>query len=282
MCRIVLFRGLGGVAAWFMMLCASSVVCQTIEEHDRDEPPASRPAPVPAETVADVSAAERRIIDQTNAFRQQQQLAALEPNDKLLETAQYFADFMARTGKYGHAADGKRPSERAENHGYKPCIIAENIGYQYRSSGFTAEQLAKRFVSGWKNSPGHRKNMLDPDVTETAVAMARKPGSPAYFAVQLVGRPKSKAIGFRVRNVSKTATEYTVRRRGSEKTFDLPPRMARRHQRCRPTTIAFRKPETEFHVEDGAWYTVDSDDEGSLTVGRSSGAEAPESADAAE
>ena len=40
------------------------------------------------------------------------------------------------------------------------------------SSGFTPKELADGFLEGWKQSPGHRKNMLDPDVTQIGVGVA--------------------------------------------------------------------------------------------------------------
>lgn len=44
-------------------------------------------------------------------------LSPVDPNPKLTQTAQYFANYMARTNKYGHTADGSRPGERARKHG---------------------------------------------------------------------------------------------------------------------------------------------------------------------
>lgn len=239
---------------------------QVVEERDRDDPPTEQPADVPDETTPELNAAEQLILSQTNEFRKAQEVDAVKPDANLNETAQYFADFMARTGKYGHQADGKRPSKRAGNHGYDYCIIAENIAYQFRSTGFSTNELADRLVSGWKNSPEHRKNMLDPDVTEIGVALARKEGSPAYFAVQLFGRPKSKSISFEVRNESGTKVEYTVSRRGSEKSFPLPPRLRRTHRRCRPTKIEFPMLETTLHVKDGAEYVVQESSDGRVKI----------------
>jgi hypothetical protein len=163
-----------------------------VEEREGDEPAAEWLAGVSEETSPELSAAEKMILSQTNAFRKQQQLDALKPNAKLNETAQDFADFMARTGKYGHTAAGKRPSERVGNHGYAYCLVAENIANQFRSTGFTADGLAKAFVSGWRNSPEHRKNMLDPDVTDIGVAIARRSDSP---------RPQQDGL-FRARRLS--------------------------------------------------------------------------------
>ena len=110
---------------------------------------------------------------------------AVDPSDAGLElarrylhifgpgTAQAFADYMARTDRYGHTADGNQPSDRAKARGYDYCIVLENIAYAFNSEGFTGEKLAGQFVTGWQNSPGHRRNMLDPDVTETGVAVLK-------------------------------------------------------------------------------------------------------------
>lgn len=269
--------GRGGVSpAWtvcaalpvLMILLPGLAVGQMVEERDGDDPPVEQPSGAPEETRPDLSVAEQTVIDRTNEFRKQQELQPVTPSPKLNETAQYFADFMARTGKYGHTADGKRPSQRATEHGYESCIVSENIAYQFSSTGFTADQLAGKFFTGWKNSPEHRKNMLDPDVTETGLAIAREGDSPTYFAVQMFGRPQSESIEFQVRNESEVEVEYTLSRSGSENTFPLPPRLARTHQRCRPSEIEFSEPDTTLKIESGAKYLVTQSSDGKLEVKR--------------
>jgi uncharacterized protein YkwD len=187
----------------------------------------------------DLNEAAKLIIDQTNAFRKQEGQAPLSINPKLTDAARYFAGYMARTGKYGHTADDQRPADRATKHGYESCILAENIAYQYHSLGFTTADLAQQFFEGWKNSPGHRKNMLDADVTETAVVLAQDAGSGYYYAVQLFGRPKSQSIQFQIANQTDATVEYQV---GSQ-TFPLPPGYIRTHQRCRPAELKLPSPE---------------------------------------
>jgi len=143
---------------------------------------------------ADVQGARELVVQKTNAFRQQHGLEDLKRNPQLMQTAQDFAVFMARTSKYGHTADGQWASQRARAHGYAHRALTENIAYQYSAAGFTTEKLADGFVTGWKNSRTHRRNMLDPEMTETGVGVAYGPQSGAYFAVQLFGRPASKEI----------------------------------------------------------------------------------------
>ncbi len=178
------------------------------------------------------------IVEQTNSFRKAEKRPPVEANDKLTETAQSFAKYMAQTDKYGHTADGNRPSERAKTHGYDYCIVLENIAYAYDSRGFTAEKLTDQFVTGWKESPGHRKNMLDPDATQTGVAVARSEKTGHYYAVQMFGRPKSAAIEFRIENRAGETVQYTL----GDTPYALQPRYTRTHTLCRPAELTFRWP----------------------------------------
>src|SRR5262249_11269618 len=113
--------------------------------------------------------------------------------------------------------------------------------YQYNSRGFTTDELARGFFEAWKNSPGHRKNMLDPDVTETGVAIAHSDKSGYYYAVQMFGRPKSLAIEFRLSDQSDSPIEYRI---GSQ-SFTLEPHYIRTHTRCRPEEVTVQLPGKE-------------------------------------
>lgn len=140
----------------------------------------------------DLVRVEAIVLEGTNEFRRHERLDTVHPNLVLDETAREFAAFMARTGKFDHDADGRQPHERALAHGYRYCFIAENLSYQYSTGDFQTDVLAQRLVEGWKNSPGHRRNMLRDGVTETAVAIARAEGkgTAKYYAVQLFARPR--------------------------------------------------------------------------------------------
>ncbi|HVF65238.1 MAG TPA: CAP domain-containing protein [Casimicrobiaceae bacterium] len=174
-----------------------------------------------------------RVGSATNDFRGEHKLARLTHDEELAKAATYFAEYMARTGRYGHGADGNSATGRAKKFGYDYCIVAENIAYQFSSRGFSTDDLATRLFEGWRNSPGHRKNMLDPDVTETAVAIASSRDTGYFYAVQLFGRPQSASIVFSIENRSATVVEYTL----EEQRFPLPPRVTRTHERCRPSTL---------------------------------------------
>jgi uncharacterized protein YkwD len=200
------------------------------------EPPKVKPAPDARKP--DLAGVAKRVVEKTNAFRKEQGRGPAEVNAELADAASTFARYMAKTDRYGHTADGKRPADRAKGHGYEHCIVLENIAYQYNSSGFATGELGAGYFEGWKESPGHRKNMLDPDVTETGVAVARSAATGYYYAVQMFGRPRSKAIEYRITNRSGEPVKYQI----GERTFELPPLLIRTHTRCRPGEVTFRLP----------------------------------------
>jgi hypothetical protein len=196
----------------------------------------------------------------------------LTTNAKLAAAAAEFAKFMARTDKFSHTADGKEPWERATAHGYEYCIVLENIAYQASSKGFTTEKLVDGFMKGWKESPGHRKNMLDKDVTEIGVAVAYSKDTNKYFAVQMFGRPKSEEIVFKVSNQAGATVRYWV----DGKAQSIEPRYTITHRQCRPPELAFHwtatddkrpeKPDKVLHPVQGAQYVIRKGRDGKFTV----------------
>ena len=196
--------------------------------------------------------AAQQVADSTNEFRRAQELQPVAQSPALAQAAREFAGYMAKTGKYSHTADGRRPMERAAAHGYEHCIVSENIAYLYRSQGYDAASLAHEMVEGWKQSPEHRENMTDPAVTETGVGIARDDKG-RWFGVQMFGRPKSAAISFSVRNESGRNIDY----RAGERSYSLPPRAQRTHTVCRrlELTIDAAQP-FSARPEDGMRYVV--------------------------
>jgi uncharacterized protein YkwD len=202
------------------------------------------------------SAVAGRVVDLTNAFRQEEGHPPLRTNATLAATAEEFALFMARTDRYGHDADGRAPGERAERNGYAHCKLAENIAYLFRAEGFSIDMLARQLVDGWKRSPEHRRNMLDADVVDVGVAVAQSPRTQRWYAVQMFGLPRSAQLVFEFTNTSETAVTYRI----GETSFDLPPRAIRRHERCLRPLVTFDWPGGQAPVtvepRDGDRYNV--------------------------
>lgn len=241
---------------------------QSVESSD-SETVAAESAPRRGPSQVDAAAAAQQIVEQTNDFRRAQGLPTVQTSEKLRAAARDFASFMARTDKYGHHADDRRPAERVAAHDYEYCVVAENIAYQFRSTGFTTADLAGQFATGWKESPGHRENMLDPDVLETGVAAAQSDDTGYWYAVQVFARPQSEAIEFVISNRSDAEAAYSI----SDREFTLPPRYSRTHQRCRPSKLQFKitaadKTLKQVEPSDGDQYVIEEED-GNLAISRS-------------
>ena len=136
----------------------------------------------------DAPATESIVIAATNDFRAAEGRGRLKRDAKLDDAARKFAVHMARTDRFDHDADGRKPGERARAAGYVWCAIAENIAYEYRSSGFATRELAETFVEDWKNSAGHRLNLLDRNLADIGVGVAQSRRTGHWYGVQLFGR----------------------------------------------------------------------------------------------
>jgi hypothetical protein len=158
-------------------------------------------------------------------------------------------------------------------------VVAENIAYQMKSTDFETKELAGKFFDGWKESPPHRKNMLQPHVTETAVAIGHAPGSDRYFAVQLFARPQSDAIQFQVTNLTDETIQYTVgdaksheeepeKAESDRQTFELPPRATMSHTRCLPARIdwGWTKDDDGVNVSGNGAYMITKSANGGIEV----------------
>jgi uncharacterized protein YkwD len=215
---------------------------------------------------ADPAAVAALVTQGTNALRASNQLPALRVSRPLTEAAQRFADYMASTEQYGHEADGRRPADRALAHGYEHCIVAENIGYQFSSRGFATEELAERLVDGWEQSPGHRHNMLLPQVVDIGIGIARSERTRRYFGVQMFGRPQTESARFEIANRSDAAIRYEL----DQQAYTLPARVTRSHQGCFSGSLRVIWPDGPaspgFQPRDGARYTVQRDDSGQLRM----------------
>src|SRR4051812_5166724 len=166
-------------------------------------------APVSAQ---DPGPMRRRILEATNSFRKENHVDPLTVNDTLQKIAQGHAENMARQDKYGdtdengHTLDGKGPEDRIKQGGYKYAAFAENVGYQKG-----AERPADIMMEGWKNSPGHRANLLNKSMTEIGIGAAQGKSSRWYF-VQDFGRPESAMVKVRsqIENRTREAVTFTL------------------------------------------------------------------------
>jgi len=203
---------------------------------------------VRGQDVGIIQSIEQAIIQRTNEFRKSNELSPVKPDESLTQAAKKFAKFMARTGKYGHHADGTTPAERAEVEGYDYCVVRENIAYRTNSGEVTAESLTEVFVQGWIDSPPHRENMLANYATETGVAVATT-DNVTYYAVQMFGRPRSAAFQLKLTNESGETKTIMFRANDQKDEVELTPRTIVTMTRCFPTTITLSGSDKSLRVE---------------------------------
>ena len=146
--------------------------------------PARSPSPSlpPSASPSAYSGTEARIFDLINRERQHQGLPGLAYNAKLDQMAKIQVANMARLQKMAHTLpESQLPTlaDRAHYVGYVFGRLAENVAQGYPN--------AETVVQGWMNSSGHRHNVLNVDVVETGIGVARVPGGGLYFC-QVFGR----------------------------------------------------------------------------------------------
>jgi len=222
----------------------------------------------------DLPQVETTIVRLANDFRRSEDRRALRRNRVLDAIARSYARYLARTGKFSHTADGRQPAERADRGGYAYCQFAENLALNGDSRGFRTRQLARDAMTGWKNSPGHRANLLRPYVTETGVGVAKAPDKQTYISVQLFGRPSELRFSFRVKNLSNATVDYAYR----DDAHEISPRVIATHEVCRPGAVAFtfgagssqaNSRKVSFSVTDGDVFTIRRGNGGRLVVNQS-------------
>ncbi len=213
----------------------------------------------------DMPQTEAAIMQMTNAFRAENRLGAVVPSARLQTAAKAFADYLARSGAFAHTADGRQPAERATAAGYQYCIVAENLAMHQSNRGFETVDLAQRAVEGWKNSPPHRANLLQPHVTETGIGIARSGDTnPKFLTVQLFGRPSSFKYSIAIENISGAAVSYLI----DDQKNTIADAMHVTHTACVPHELTFDigKVTSKYQARDGETFVIARGPDGKVHV----------------
>ena len=125
----------------------------------------------------------RKVVRLTNRERKRKGIEELSFNSKLQKAAQSHTDDMDRTGRYlAHdSSDGRVLRDRVDAVDYDWSYISENAA--------VGQASPKAVVQSWMNSPGHRANMLDPEIQEIGVGYAIDDVSGRPYWVQNFGSP---------------------------------------------------------------------------------------------
>jgi len=219
----------------------------------------------------DYAQVETFVIEMTNAYRRENKLGTVRINPKLSAAARKYAALLAKTQEFSHTAGGTNAGDRIKASGYEFCGYGENLAMAADSRGFASRPLAASAVTGWINSPGHRANMVAPNVTEIGVGVALVPYKyPKYVTVQLFGQPLTDTVEFQISNTLKEAVTYTF----AGKKHKIDPSYAITHTSCTAGDITFEAGGGLFTnattsrqaVKTGQVYVLKPDGSGGLKV----------------
>jgi uncharacterized protein YkwD len=146
---------------------------------------AGRPAEFP-ECTEPATADEWRaqVLDLVNQERRNAGLNPVTYNSLLESQADQYACELIHYGFFDHVnpVTGSTLGDRAKEFGYEFAMVGENLA--------AGQRTPAEAVRDWMDSPGHRRNILEPEFTELGVGI-RIGGQYGFYWVQEFGKPRS-------------------------------------------------------------------------------------------
>ncbi len=130
--------------------------------------------------VSPVAVDARAAAASTSAYRRSQGLGPVTADSRLNALAARQAKAMAQRGRIGHDLIGPL-DKRLKGAGYVWLVGVENV-----SAGYDTFDAA---LAGWKTSPGHRSNLLEPQATEIGVGAARAGDAYGTYWAMILAAP---------------------------------------------------------------------------------------------
>ena len=128
-----------------------------------------------------------RILEILNAERTSRGLQPLAFESRLVDAAMAHTQHQASLGMIFHyAPDGTGPGERISATGYTFSTWGENV-----AAGQTSPESV---MTAWMESPGHCKNILNPQFTEIGVAFFETSDSYRTWWTQKFARPQGVPV----------------------------------------------------------------------------------------
>lgn len=146
--------------------------------------PAGTGSPGAAPPPANTESATAEVVRLTNLNRAKHRRPALAVSAKLTEAARLHAEQMAAYQRLEHNISSARYPNlpaRLDAVRYLYATAGENIAWN--------QPDADAVMNTWLNSTGHRANILNAEVTEIGVAVARSSKGEPYW-IQVFGRPR--------------------------------------------------------------------------------------------
>ncbi len=106
--------------------------------------------------------------DIINQYRAEHGLKPVKLNTELTAAAKLHSKDLAKWDRISHyGSDGSNPWDRVKRSGFKARLAAENVG--------TGQIDFGEVMKGWKDSPGHNKNLLLADADYMGIALVQEP-----------------------------------------------------------------------------------------------------------
>lgn len=135
-------------------------------------------------------AIEAAIFTMVNQERAKAGLSPLTHVTALRSVARLHSIDMVAKSYFAHnSPDGKTPADRLTAAGIGFSAWAENIRWVSAPRTNVAHDIMYEAGSGWMNSPGHRANILNPNMTQLGVGVYLNSARTRYYATQLFIRP---------------------------------------------------------------------------------------------
>ena len=138
------------------------------------------------------------VLQQINEVRNQQGVADLKPHHILQSAANDHTKYQTKSNQLTHYQQNpekKTVKDRIRFFGGTFSLIGENvqykgfpvrqIGHQKQILSDTYRNTAKSLCENWVNSPGHYKNMINPDYQYSGLSIDWNPENAAFFATQV-------------------------------------------------------------------------------------------------
>jgi uncharacterized protein YkwD len=142
----------------------------------------------PPQPVTPIAVDAGRTAALVSSYRAEHGLGRVSVDSRLMQAAMRQARAMGERDRIGHRVAGALPGRLAAA-GYFWGATTENLGAGYRNLDAA--------MQGWRGSPDHRKNLLNPHVTELGIAaFATPPGAKhrTYWALILAAPPPEAVI----------------------------------------------------------------------------------------
>jgi uncharacterized protein YkwD len=121
------------------------------------------------------------VVRLSNLERQKHGAPALSADKFLEKAAASHSEEMARLNYFDHSSPTpgrETPHARILLAGSNATKTGENLAM---FGNFPEPELAERAVTGWMNSPGHRRNLLDPGFTHIGIGIAKGTNAQYYI-----------------------------------------------------------------------------------------------------